>query len=42
LDFDRTFVGDLPERPVVRFTDNNGTRWQLDEHNDLSEVPPSN
>lgn len=28
------------KRPVLRFTDNAGVRWRLDEHSDLSEVPP--
>ena len=27
-------------RPVLFFTDNAGVRWRLDEHGELSEVPP--
>ncbi|MCX4622799.1 hypothetical protein ACF09G_13080 [Streptomyces albogriseolus] len=32
------FRGELADRPVLLFTDNDGLRWQLDEHGDLSRV----
>lgn len=32
------YQGDLADRPVLLFTDNNGVRWRLDEHGDLSRA----
>ncbi|MFD0078217.1 hypothetical protein ACFVIY_37950 [Streptomyces sp. NPDC127166] len=36
----RGSVGIENARPALLFTDNAGVRWRLDEHGELSEVPP--
>jgi hypothetical protein len=32
------YRGELTDRPVLLFTDNNGVRWRFDEHGDLSRA----
>ncbi|MFD9047669.1 hypothetical protein [Streptomyces zaomyceticus] len=40
IDSPRGSTGIQNARPVLLFTDNAGVRWRLDEHGELSEVPP--
>ncbi|MFE2555984.1 hypothetical protein ACFXGT_08100 [Streptomyces sp. NPDC059352] len=40
FDSARGSVGVENAHPVLLFTDNAGVRWRLDEHGELSEVPP--